>query len=278
MASSDHRRHPRSATALRAGHGRGTSPKSYSISPRSAGASLLRRAGRDLRPTSWARSTCSRPSAQTPGVRAVVVVTSDKCYENREAYRSSFFNPADHAHHGTALATARAGNAIGGGDWSANRLIPDAMRAFAEQRPLQVRHPGAIRPWQHVLDPLAGYLLLAEHLFQQGPAVAEAWNFGPADGNTHSVAQVLEKLISIWGEGAAWSGDQSAHPPEAHSLRLDASQAISALRWRPRWSLDSALRMTVAWHRAHARGECMATISRQQINSYCQAAGSTVVT
>ena len=242
-----------------------------------------------------------------PGVRAVVVVTSDKCYANTEsahayregdavggadpyssskacaelvsaAYRSSFFNPADYEHHGTAVATARAGNAIGGGDWAANRLLPDAMRAFAEQRPLQVRHPAAIRPWQHVLDPLAGYLLLAEQLYQQGPAVAEAWNFGPADGNTHSVAQVLEKLIGIWGDGAAWSGDRSAHPPEAHSLRLNASKAISALHWRPRWSLDTALRMTVAWHRAHARGESMTTISRQQISSYCQAAESTIVT
>ena len=243
----------------------------------------------------------------SPGVRAVVVVTSDKCYENAEsshcyregdalggvdpyssskacaelvsaAYRSSFFNPADYARHGTAVATARAGNAIGGGDWSANRLIPDAMRAFAEQRPLQVRHPAAIRPWQHALDPLAGYLLLAEQLYEQGPGAAGAWNFGPSGGNTHSVAQVLEKLIDIWGDGAAWSGDPSTHPHEAHGLRLDATKAISALRWRPRWSLDRALRMTVDWHRAHSRGEDMAAVSKQQINSYCQAAESTVVT
>lgn len=240
---------------------------------------------------------------QRQGVRAVVVVTSDKCYENaaaqhacREgdplggadpyssskgcaelvtaAYRHSFFNPAEYARHGTAVATARAGNAIGGGDWSENRLLPDAMRAFADRRPLLVRHPDAIRPWQHVLDPLAAYLMLAERLHQEGPAFAEAWNFGPADQSTHSVAEVLDRLVGIWGDGAAWTRDPALHPHEAHCLRLDASKATAALHWQPRWPLDTALRMTVDWYRAHSRGENMAAISRQQIASYWPAAVS----
>nr|WP_248595424.1 CDP-glucose 4,6-dehydratase [Candidatus Accumulibacter phosphatis] len=240
---------------------------------------------------------------QSQGVRAVVVVTSDKCYENREsgqayresdslggadpyssskgcaelvaaAYRSSFFNPVDHARHGTAIATARAGNAIGGGDWSANRLIPDAIRAFVDKQPLQVRHPAAIRPWQHVLEPLAGYLMLAEQLVQQGASFADAWNFGPANENAPSVEQLLDALVSLWGDGTTWKRDHKPHPHEAQQLRLDASKAISMLRWQPRWSLGSALRMTVAWHRAHLRGEDMAAVSRQQIDSYCRATSS----
>jgi CDP-glucose 4,6-dehydratase len=176
---------------------------------------------------------------QSQGVRAVVVVTSDKCYENREsgqayresdslggadpyssskgcaelvaaAYRSSFFNPVDHARHGTAIATARTGNAIGGGDWSANRLIPDAIRAFVDKQPLQVRHPAAIRPWQHVLEPLAGYLMLAEQLVQQGASFADAWNFGPANENAPSVEQLLDALVSLWGDGTLEARPQAA--------------------------------------------------------------------
>lgn len=234
---------------------------------------------------------------QTSGVQAVVVVTSDKCYENRKggpahresaplggcdpyssskscvelvtaAYRSSFFTPADPAGHDTAVATARAGNAIGGGDWSPNRLIPDAIRAFVDQRPLRVRHPQAIRPWQHVLEPLAGYLLLAEQLCKRGAAFAGAWNFGPPD--QHRVEQVIDKLAGLWGEDAAWVRDQAPHPHEAHSLRLDASKATSALRWQPCWSLDTTLGMTVDWYRAHLSGTDIAAISRQQIERYCR--------
>lgn len=241
----------------------------------------------------------------TKGVRAVVVVTSDKCYENGEggqayresdplggadpyssskgcaelvtaAYRSSFFNPAEHARHGTAIATARAGNAIGGGDWSADRLIPDAVRAFAERRPVRVRHPKAIRPWQHVLEPLAAYLLLAQKLCENGGAFAEAWNFAPPDEHTHSVEEVLEAITGLWGDGATWTSDSMRQPHEAHCLRLDASKAISALEWHPRWSLATALEMTVLWYRAHLDGKDMAAISKQQITSYCQEAGSPV--
>jgi CDP-glucose 4,6-dehydratase len=238
---------------------------------------------------------------QTPGVQAVVVVSSDKCYENREgeahresdplggcdpyssskgcvelvtaAYRASFFKPADPAGHGAAVATARAGNAIGGGDWSPNRLIPDAIRAFVDQRPLPVRHPQAIRPWQHVLEPLAGYLLLAEQLCKRGTAFAGAWNFGPADQH-----RVSNRSSTSWPASGGRNGlgqrSQASHPHEAHSLRLDASKAISALRWQPRWSLDTTLRMTVDWYRAHLSGEDIAAISRQQIDSYCRATSS----
>jgi CDP-glucose 4,6-dehydratase len=239
-------------------------------------------------------------------VRAVIVVTSDKCYANSEtgqayreddalggadpyssskgcaelvsaAYRSSFFNAAEHTRHGTALATARAGNTIGGGDWSRHRLIPDAIRAFLEGRPLRVRRPGAIRPWQHVLDPLAGYLTLAERLYQQGAAFADAWNFAPAEQDAHSVEQVLNALVGFWGGSAAWTADPDSHPHEAHRLRLDSTKACETLPWQPRCSLDAGLQMTVDWYRAHARGEDMAAISRQQINHYCQAAGSALV-
>ncbi|MBE2258450.1 MAG: CDP-glucose 4,6-dehydratase [Rhodobacteraceae bacterium] len=243
---------------------------------------------------------------QTPAVRAVVVVSSDKCYDNREsaeeahressalggsdpyssskacvelvaaAYRSSFFSAADHASHSTAIGSARAGNAIGGGDWSDNRLIPDAMRAFTGKRPLMVRHPGAIRPWQHVLEPLAGYLLLAEKLHEEGAAFAEAWNFGPVDQDTHSVEQVLEALVGIWGDGAAWLRDVRPHPHEAHCLRLDASKAGSGLHWHPVWRLPTALRATVDWYRAHSCGADMTAICREQIDDYCRDAASAI--
>lgn len=244
---------------------------------------------------------------QNKGVRAVVIVTSDKCYEHSEAthahcerdplgggdpyssskacaelvtaaFRSSFFNPPDHASHGAAIATARAGNAIGGGDWSTDRLIPDAIRAFVQNRPLPVRHPRAIRPWQHVLEPLAGYLMLAEQLHEKGHAFAEAWNFGPSDKDTYSVEQVLETLTGIWGGEATWTSDRASHPPEAHCLRLDVSKAISSLGWHPRWSIVRALKMTADWYRAQVDGKDMAAFSKQQIGCYCDEARGVVPT
>ena len=157
-------------------------------------------------------------------------------------------------------------------------LVPDAIRAFVENRPVQVRHPEAIRPWQHVLEPLAGYLLLAEQLCQQGSAFSAAWNFGPPSENTHNVAQLLETITGIWGEGATWTSDKVFHPREANRLSLDASKAISALRWHPRWSLTTALQKTVDWYRAHLNGEDMAAVSRQQIYTYCREPGDPLVT
>jgi len=227
-------------------------------------------------------------------VRAVLVVTSDKCYADgaaarpcREddrlggkdpyssskacaelvcaAYRASYFAGGTAGEPPTALATARAGNAIGGGDWSANRLIPDALRAFSENRPLAVRHPAAVRPWQHVLDALAGYLVLAEGLYARGGKLAAAWNFGPAEAATHSVADVLHELVRLWGGAAAWTTDARPSRHEAAVLRLDATKAIGQLGWHPRWSLGEALAMTVEWSRAYEEGRDMAAVSRQQI-------------
>ncbi len=210
---------------------------------------------------------------QVPGVRAVVVVTSDKCYENREwlwgyreveamgghdpyssskgcaelvtaAYRRSFF-----AEGGPAIATARAGNVIGGGDWAPDRLVPDILHAFAQGRTVVLRNPGAIRPWQHVLEPLAGYLLLAQRLVEQGAPFADAWNFGPGRSSEVPVAEVANQLRHLWGEGTLELAGERSGPHEAGLLRLDSGKAASLLGWQPRLSLGEALAMTVDWHR-----------------------------
>ena len=229
------------------------------------------------------------------GVRAVVSVTTDKCYENREwlwgyredealgghdpyssskagaelvtaAWRRSFLAAA-----GCAVASARAGNVIGGGDWAADRLVPDALRAFEAGRPVVLRHPHATRPWQHVLEPLAGYLLLAEALHAQGDAVAEAWNFGPADTDARPVQWIVERLARLWGDGARWDVDPGTHAHEAHSLRLDCTKARSRLGWTPVWPLHEALERIVAWHGAWRRGDDMAAFTRREIADYTEA-------
>jgi CDP-glucose 4,6-dehydratase len=233
----------------------------------------------------------------TPGVRAVVNVTSDKCYENREwvwgyredepmggydpysnskgcaelvtsAYRSSFFNPADHARHGVALGSGRAGNVIGGGDWAQDRLIPDMMRAIASGQPVRIRSPHAIRPWQHVLEPLSGYLALAEHLYEHGPAFAEGFNFGPHDTDARPVEWIVERLCAAWGDGAAWELDGAPQPHEATYLKLDCSKARARLGWQPRWTLAETLVRIVDWHKAHANGADMRDVTLAQIASY----------
>ncbi len=234
---------------------------------------------------------------QTPSVRAVVNVTTDKCYENREwpwgyreiepmgghdpyssskgcaelvtaAYRNSYFNPDKYAEHGVALATARAGNVIGGGDWAEDRLIPDILRAFESEKPVCIRNPHAIRPWQHVLEPLSGYLLLAEKLYTGQENYAEAWNFGPADQDAQSVGWIVEWMCEQWGESACWHPDEGEHPHEAHYLKLDCSKARSRLGWQPRWSLAQALDHILAWHRAYREGHHMAQFSQAQIDDY----------
>jgi CDP-glucose 4,6-dehydratase len=193
----------------------------------------------------------------TPGIKAVVNVTSDKCYENKEwawgyrenealggydpysnskacaelvtaGYRSSFFNPEKYAEHGVALASGRAGNVIGGGDWAEDRLIPDMVRAIAAGTPVRIRSPHAIRPWQHVLEPLSGYLTLAEHLYQHGPAFAEGFNFGPHDIDARPVEWIIEHLCQSWGDGAAWELDAAPQPHEAHYLKLDCPRPAAA--------------------------------------------------
>ncbi|MDG9927154.1 MULTISPECIES: CDP-glucose 4,6-dehydratase [unclassified Pseudomonas] len=225
-------------------------------------------------------------------VRAVVVVTSDKCYENREwlwpyreqdilgghdpyssskactellcaSWRESFLREA-----GIALATARAGNVLGGGDWSADRLLPDILRAWqAEQSPV-LRYPQAVRPWQHVLEPLGGYLRLAQALVEQGDSVASAWNFGPDAEGLVSVGELVERLARHWPGEARWSIDATAQPHEAGLLSLDSTKARVQLGWRPRWSLEQALARTLDWHRAWQAGEDMQTFSRAQIAAY----------
>ena len=233
----------------------------------------------------------------TPGVKAVVNVTSDKCYENREwiwsyreneamggydpyssskgcaelvasAYRSSYFHPDKYHQHGVAIASARAGNVIGGGDWAGDRLIPDILRAIIQNEPVNIRSPHAIRPWQHVLEPLSGYLQLAQKLYEEGAAYAEGWNFGPNDEDAKSVQWIVENLTESWGKGASWKLDDAEHPHEAHYLKLDCSKAKSRLDWHPRWHLADTLTAITDWHRAHMNAQDMHTFSLNQIKQY----------
>jgi len=235
---------------------------------------------------------------QTPGISAVVNVTSDKCYENREwvwpyrenealggfdpyssskacselvtaAYRRSFLEPA-----GIPVASARAGNVIGGGDWAADRLVPDFLRALDAGQTLSVRSPQATRPWQHVLEPLSGYLMLAERLSNEGQSYAEAWNFGPEEIAARPVQWMVEYLCSQLPK-AAWQCDTSSQPHEANTLKLDNSKAYTRLGWRPRWQLQTTLAMTLAWHQAWKQDADMAATSVQQIQEYEAAAEQT---
>jgi CDP-glucose 4,6-dehydratase len=232
-------------------------------------------------------------------VRAVVNVTSDKCYENREwswgyregeamggfdpyssskgcaelvsaAYRSSFFNAKDYSQHGVALATVRAGNVIGGGDWAADRLLPDILAAFEQGRPATIRNPNAIRPWQHVLEPLRGYLTLAERLYAHGPDFAEGWNFGPHDEDAKPVGWIVEKMADLWGEDAQWQTQNGEHPHEANFLKLDISKARSRLNWHPAMRLPEALKLIVDWSRQRHAGDDMHAHTLAQIHQYQQ--------
>lgn len=230
-------------------------------------------------------------------VRAVVVVTSDKCYENLErdhayregdalgghdpysaskacaelvtgAYRRSFFAATR-----TGIASARAGNVIGGGDWAADRLLPDLVRAFGAGRAAQIRNPGAVRPWQHVLDPLAGYLILAERLCAAPETFAQAWNFGPDSGDVLPVREVADRMVALWGDGAAWAPDTAPQPHEARLLMLDAAKAREKLGWHPRLPVHEALEWTVRWYRqcAVSAGSAGAkNLALEQIDRYMQ--------
>jgi CDP-glucose 4,6-dehydratase len=229
---------------------------------------------------------------KTSSAKAVVNVTTDKCYENREwvwpyreaeamggydpyssskgcselitaAYRRSFLAEA-----GVAVATARAGNVIGGGDWAVDRLLPDILRAIDEGRPVVIRNPRATRPWQHVLEPLSGYLQLAQKLFEDGIEYAEGWNFGPNSEDAKPVQWIVEELIHQWGESANWQLDNAAHPHEAHYLKLDCANAQSRLDWRPQWTLTQALQHIISWHKAHQCGVNMQEFSLEQIANF----------
>lgn len=232
-----------------------------------------------------------------PSVRAALIVTTDKCYENKEwiwgyrenermggydpysnskgcaelvtaAYRQSFFSEKEYANHQVAIASARAGNVIGGGDWSEDRLIPDAIAAFEAKQPLMIRNPLATRPWQHVLEPLCGYLVLAQALFGQGTNFCGAWNFGPQDSDARPVKEVIELLISQWGGTAVWKQDEALQPHEAHFLKLDCSKAKQELNWDSRWSLEKAIAAIVEWQHAYSKGGDMLAMTRKQIDSY----------
>jgi len=169
-----------------------------------------------------------------------------------------------------ALASGRAGNVIGGGDWADDRLIPDILRAISDNKPVVIRSPHAIRPWQHVLEPLSGYLLLAEKLYTQGVAYAEGWNFGPADEDAKPVQWIVEQLTQQWGEGASWQLDGGKHPHEAHYLKLDCSKAKMRLDWQPRWHLGHTLEMIVAWQQAWLAKKDMRSFTLKQIEQYAQ--------
>jgi len=230
-------------------------------------------------------------------VRAAVIVTTDKCYENQEwvwgyresepmgghdpyssskgcaelvtsAYRQSYFAPEKYSHHKVALASARAGNVIGGGDWSMDRLVPDAIKAFEAKEVLMIRNPLATRPWQHVLEPLSGYLVLAQALYEQGTHFDGGWNFGPSDEDARSVQEVIDLFIESWHSPAAWKQDMAEQPHEAHSLKLDCSKARQYLKWIPRWSLEDAVSQITEWNKAFSEGKDMKTVSLQQIMEY----------
>lgn len=234
---------------------------------------------------------------RTPSVRAVVSVTTDKCYENKEwiwpyreidplggydpyssskacaeivsaAYRQSYFPVERLSDHHCAIATARAGNVIGGGDWSIDRLIPDLVRAFVEGKPALIRRPNAIRPWQHVLEPLHGYILLAEQLLAGRGQYATAFNFGPSEDDAQTVGWIVEKMVEFWGDGASWVRDPNPGVHEAGYLKLDASRARASLGWQPRLRLQTALDWLVRWYKAHAAGEDMQKLTLEQIAAY----------
>ena len=233
---------------------------------------------------------------QSPGVRAVVVITTDKCYENREwvwgyreidrlggddpyssskacaelvvaAYARSFLRSSERPE-APAVASARAGNVIGGGDWSDERLIPDAVAAFRRGKPVRLRHPRATRPWQHVLEPLGGYLRLGQRLCEEPARYSQAWNFGPDDADTREVGSVVDLLARHWGVATGWEPEPGPHPHEARLLRLDSSRARELLGWRPRLTLDETAAWVVEWYRCCYDGGDVRELTRRQISSY----------
>lgn len=233
----------------------------------------------------------------TPSVKAVVNVTTDKCYENKEwhwgyrenepiggydpysnskgcselvtsAYRNSYFNPATYKTHGVAVASARAGNVIGGGDWANDRLIPDFIRAISQGEKVKIRSPYAIRPWQHVLEPLNGYLALAAKLVTEGASYAQGWNFGPDDNDAQNVEWITKTICQLWGEHASYEIDTNPQPHEANYLKLDCSKAKAELGWMPKWNIETTLKTIVDWNKAYINGKDIREVTINQINQY----------
>jgi CDP-glucose 4,6-dehydratase len=230
-------------------------------------------------------------------VRVVVLVTSDKCYDNREwvwgyreedpmggkdpysgskgcaelvtsSYRHSFFPEQEYERHGLALASVRAGNIICGGDWAEDRLIPDIMKSLLEDQPVTIRNPGAVRPWQYVLEPLRGYLELAEKLWTHGPEFAGGWNFGPKDEGAKPVSWIVEHLTELWGDRGLWQSDNTQNPPEAQFLKLDCSKARALLGWSPKMKLATTLEWIVDWYRSYQSGADMRERTLAEIAKY----------
>ena len=230
-------------------------------------------------------------------VKSIVNVTTDKCYDNKEwhwgyrenepmggydpysnskgcselvtaAYRNSYFNPATYEKHGVALASARAGNVIGGGDWANDRLIPDFIRSITKGEILKIRSPYAIRPWQHVLEPISGYLNLAAKLYTDGPAFAQAWNFGPEDNDAKNVEWITSVLCSKWGNGASYVIEDTPQPHEASYLKLDCSKAKAVLGWYPKWDISTALESIVEWNKAFIQSKDIREVTASQIDTY----------
>jgi CDP-glucose 4,6-dehydratase len=233
----------------------------------------------------------------TPGIRAVVNITTDKCYENKEwewgyredepmggydpysnskgcaelvtsAYRSSYFNADAYSTHGVALASARAGNVIGGGDWAKDRLIPDILVAFEKSQPVKIRNPHATRPWQHVMEPLRGYLMLAERLYTDGPAFAGGWNFGPHTDDARRVEWIVREMAKRWSSEAHWEVSAGVHPHEANFLKLDISKAGHRLKWQPAMRLPDALGLIVDWAKARLEAADVRALTLSQIRAY----------
>ena len=228
-----------------------------------------------------------------PNLKAIVSVTTDKCYENKEwewgyreneamgghdpyssskgcaelvtsAYKRSFFSSQDSA----SLASARAGNVIGGGDWAEDRLIPDILRAFEKSEPVVIRNPLSTRPWQHVLEPLSGYLVLAQELFLNRDDFAEGWNFGPKDEDCKPVSWILDQMVTYWGNYASWILDKNNNPHEAGFLKLDCSKASNRLKWKPKWNLQITLKLIVDWHLLYINGGDVKKQCLKEINIY----------
>ena len=230
-----------------------------------------------------------------PNLKAIVSVTADKCYENKEwawgyreneplgghdpyssskgcaelvtsAYRRSFFNTDVTG----SVASARAGNVIGGGDWAKDRLIPDILKGFEKSEPVVIRNPLSTRPWQHVLEPLSGYLVLAQKLYEKGDDFAEAWNFGPRDEDCRPVNWILDNMVKKWGAGASWELDKNSNPHEAGYLKLDCTKAAGKLNWHPNWKLEDTLELIVDWHQAWISGNDMQKKCLNEIKKYYQ--------
>ena len=234
---------------------------------------------------------------QTSSVKSIVNVTTDKCYENREwhwgyrendriggfdpysnskgcselvtsSYRSSYFNPSKYTEHGVGLASARAGNVIGGGDWAEDRLIPDFFRAIIRGEKVKIRNPYAIRPWQHVLEPLTGYLSLGEKLYNIGPEFSEGWNFGPDDKDVQNVEWISKTICDLWGKDASFEIDTNPQPHEANYLKLDCSKSKALLDWQPRWNLDRTIESIIEWHKVYISGGNIEKLCDKQINDF----------